>query len=68
MYWAGLNGMVYGMSELDLPEITGSDPSTATMRGVGCPNILTSGQRHIEVSGPHLVEEASVVDQDFWYR
>ena len=47
MCWGGLNGMVYGMIELDLPEITGSDPSTATMRGVGCPNILTSGQRHI---------------------
>ena len=66
MYWGGLNRMVYGMSELDLLEITGADHRTATMRGVGCRNILTSGQRHIEVSGPHLVEEASAVHVDFY--
>ena len=66
MYWGGLNRMVYGMSELDLLEITGADPRTATMRGVGCRNILNSGQRPIEVSGPHLVEEASAVHVDFY--
>ena len=61
MYWGGLNRMVYAMSELDLLKITGEDPGTATMRGVGCRNIFQSGQRDIEVSGPHLVEEASAV-------
>ena len=66
MYWGGLNRMVYGMGELDLLEITGEDPSTATMRGVGCRNILQSGQRDIEVSGPHLVEEASAVHIGFY--
>ena len=68
MYWGGLNRMVYGMGELDLLEITGEDPSTATMRGVGCRNILQSGQRDIEVSGPHLVEEASAVHIGFYDR
>ena len=66
MYWGGLNRMVYAMSELDLLEITGGDPRTATMRGVGCRNIFDSGQRRIEVSGPHLVEEASAVHIDFF--
>ncbi len=66
MYWGGLNRMVYGMSEADLLEITGEDPSTATMRGVGCRNILQSGQRDIEVSGPHLVEEASAIHIGFY--
>lgn len=70
MYWGGLNRMVYGMSELDLLKITGEDPGTATMRGVGCRNILQSGQRDIEVIGPHLVEEASAVHigyyDQFW--
>ncbi len=66
MYWGGLNRMVYAMSELDLLEITGGDPGTATMRGVGCRNIFDSGQRHIEVSGPHLIEEASAVHIDFF--
>ena len=58
--------MVYGMSEHDLLEITGGNPLNPTMRGVGCRNILNSGQREIKVSGPHLIEEASVVQRDFW--
>ncbi len=66
MYWGGLNRMVYGMSEHGLKEFTGANPLNPTMRGVGCRNILQSGQRHIEVSGPHLIEEASVVHRDFW--
>ena len=61
MYWGGLNRMVYAMSEHDLLEITGVSDHCPTMRGVGCRNILDTGQRHIEVSGPHLVEEASAV-------
>ncbi len=66
MYWGGLNRMVYGMSELDLLEITSADPDDQNMRGVGCRNIFDTGQRHIEVSGPHLVEEASAVHIAFW--
>ena len=89
MYWGGLNRMVYEMSELDLLEITSSDPDdqnmrgvgcrnifdteitgahhlNPTMRGVGCRNVLHSGQRRIEVSGPHLIEEASVIHHHYW--
>ena len=66
MYWGGLNRMVYGMSERDLLEIPGSDPDSQNMRGVGCRNIFDTGQRHIEVSGPHLVEEASAVHRRYW--
>ena len=65
MYWGGINRMVYAMSELDLLEITISSPGSQDMRGVGCRSILDSGQRRIEVSGPHLVEEASAVHIDF---
>ena len=52
MYWGGLNRMVYGMSEHALLEYTGADPLNPTMRGVGCREVLNSGQRHIEVSDP----------------
>ena len=66
MYWGGLNRMVYGMSEHHLLEITGAHRLNPTMRGVGCRNVLHSGQRRIEVSGPHLVEEASVIHRHYW--
>ena len=66
MYWGGVNRTVYGMSEHDLLRITGVNAHCPTMRGVGCRTILQSGQRHIEVSGPHLVEEACAVQLDYF--
>ena len=66
MYWGGLNRLVYGMSEHHLLECTGANPLNPTMQGVGCRNILNTGQRRIEVSGPHLIDEASVIHRDYW--
>lgn len=66
MYWGGLNRMVYAMSEQDLLDITGVNDHCPTMRGVGCRNILETGQRNIEVSGPHLVEEASAMQHSYF--
>ena len=66
MYWGGINRTVYAMSEHDLLDITGVSDHCPTMRGVGCRAILNSGQRHIEVSGPHLVEEACAVQLDYF--
>ena len=67
MYWAGVNRLVYGMNESDLlPFDNGERDENATMTGVGCRAVLASGQRRIEVSGPHLVEEAVQVHHGFW--
>ena len=66
MYWGRINRTVYAMSEHDLLAITGISDHCPTMRGVGCHNILQSGQRRIEVSGPHLVEEACAVQIDYF--
>lgn len=68
MYWGGINRMIYALSELQLLEITGAHPGNPTMRGVGSRTILNSGQREVEVSGPHLVEEASAIHREFWAR
>ena len=66
MYWGGISRMFYAMSEHDLLDITGTNEHCPTMRGVGCRNILETGQRHIEVSGPHLVEEACAVQHSYF--
>lgn len=66
MYWGGINRTVYGMEEHDLLRITGTNDHCPTMRGVGCRSILNSGQRHIEVSGPHLVQEACAVQLEYF--
>ena len=66
MYWGGINRMVYAMGEDDLLELTGLHPDNPTMTGVGCRTILNSGQRQIDVSGPHMINEASAVHEGYW--
>ena len=67
MYWAGVRRLVYGMNESDLLAFdNGERDENATMAGVGCRAVLASGQRHIEVVGPHLVDEAVQVHDGFW--
>jgi len=67
MYWGGINRLIYGMSESDLmPFPEGEEGENATMSGVGCRAVLASGQRTIEVSGPHLVAEAVAIHEGFW--
>ncbi len=67
MYWTGVNRVVYGMNETDLmPFDSGDRDENATMTGVGCRAVLSSGQRRIEVSGPHLIEEALQSHHGFW--
>ncbi len=66
MYWGGINRMIYAISEHALAEYTGASPLNPTMKGIGCRSILNSGQRRVEVSGPHLIEEASMIHRDFW--
>ena len=54
------------MSERGLLEYTGAHRLNPTMWGVGCRAILQSGQREIEVSGPHLIEEAARIHKGYW--
>ncbi len=66
MYWGGINWVVYGISEVGLLRYTGTDPLNPTMRSAGCRSILNRGQRHIEVIGPRLADEAAAVHQGYW--
>ena len=67
MYWAGVCRLVYGMNETDLVGFdNGERDENATMTGVGCRAVLASGQRAIEVSGPHLMDEAVQAHHGFW--
>jgi len=66
MYWGGVNRMIYAMSEADLLDLTGDHKDNPTMTGVGCRDILASGQREIEVLGPFLIEEAMEIQRAFW--
>lgn len=64
-YWTGIGRIVYAMSEAHLLELTGDDPENPTMH-LPCRVVAGSGQRHIEVLGPLLEDEAAVPHIGFW--
>ncbi len=64
-YWAGLGRLVYGLAERDLKTLTGDHRENPTL-DLPCRTVFAAGQRHVEVIGPLLVEEAIAVQGDFW--
>jgi tRNA(Arg) A34 adenosine deaminase TadA len=65
LYWAGIGRLVYGQSEANLKEATGNHPENPTL-DLPCRTIFAAGQRHVEVVGPMLEEEARQLQQEFW--
>ena len=65
IYWGGVGRVVYAMAETDLRALTGSHPENPTL-DLDCRSVFRAGQRHIEVVGPALTEEAIAVHEGFW--
>lgn len=64
-YWTGIGTIVYALSEHRLLELTGANPENPTF-DLPCREVISRGQRHIEVFGPLLEEEAAVPHIGFW--
>lgn len=66
-YWAHIGGLVYGMSEARLLEITGSHEENPTL-DLPCREVFARGQKAVEVVGPVPAAEAAIaeVHQTFW--
>lgn len=65
IYWSGIGRVVYALSEARLLEKTGDDPTNPTMH-LPCREVLSRGQRQIEVLGPAIEGEAIKVHEGFW--
>ena len=65
IYWAGLKRLVYGMSEAKIKEITGKHSENPTL-DLPCRVVFAAGQRHVEVIGPMLEDEAAAVHEGAW--
>lgn len=65
MYWTGVGRLVYALSETKLYEMTGANLENPTMH-LDCREVLSRGQRSIEVLGPALEIEALAVHAQFW--
>jgi len=65
IYWTGLRRVVYGLSEKALKEITGDHPENPTL-DLPCRTVFGAGQRHVEVIGPMLEDEAAAEHRGIW--
>jgi len=65
MYWAGIGRVVYGLSERRLKMITGNHAENPTL-DLPCRTVFGAGQRHVEVIGPLLEDEAAALHAGVW--
>lgn len=65
IYWAGVGRVVYAMSEHRLKQLTGNHPENPTL-DLPCTTVFGAGQRHVEVLGPMLEEEAAALHEGVW--
>lgn len=65
IYWAGIRRVVYALGADELTELVEGISDEPTLR-LPCREVLARGGRAIEVSGPHLTDEAAAVHEGFW--
>jgi tRNA(Arg) A34 adenosine deaminase TadA len=65
IYWSGIGRVVYALATEALMAIV-NDVSGAGTLALSCREVLDRGGRPVEVSGPHLEEQARPVHEGFW--
>jgi len=65
IYWTGIGRVVFGLSERRLKTITGNHAENPTL-DLPCRAVFAAGQRHVEVTGPLLEEEAAALHDGVW--
>ncbi len=68
-YWAHIGGLVYGMSEARLLQLTGNHGDNPTL-DLPCREVFARGQKAMRVTGPvaEVEEEIAALHCDFWAR
>jgi tRNA(Arg) A34 adenosine deaminase TadA len=65
MYWAGIQRLVYALSEASLLEVAGANKDNPTM-SLPCREVFARGQKTFEVHGPALESLALEAHLGFW--
>lgn len=68
-YWAHIGGLVYGMEERRLLQLTGNHAENPTM-DLPCREVFAHGQKHMRVWGPIVEVEEEIAGSHiaFWKR
>jgi tRNA(Arg) A34 adenosine deaminase TadA len=65
VYWTGVGRVVYALSEERLLHLTGDNPENPTF-ALPCREVFARGQRHVDVVGPLVEDEAARAHEGFW--
>jgi len=65
IYWAAIGRVVFGLSERRLKTMTGDHAENPTL-DLPCRTVFAAGQRHVEVIGPLLEDEAAALHAGAW--
>jgi tRNA(Arg) A34 adenosine deaminase TadA len=65
IYWGNVRRVIFALSEEELRGIVGGNSDNPTLT-LPCREVFARGRHEVEVSGPHLLDEARAVHQGFW--
>jgi tRNA(Arg) A34 adenosine deaminase TadA len=65
IYWTGIGRVVFGLTERQLKSMTGNHAENPTL-DLPCRTVFAAGQRHVEVIGPLLEDEAAALHDGVW--
>jgi tRNA(Arg) A34 adenosine deaminase TadA len=66
IYWSDIGRVVYALGSETLTGMLDDVGGTSTL-ALSCREVFARGSRNIDVSGPHLMEEAMAVHEGFWH-
>ena len=65
IYWGNVRRVVFGLDQEEMRRISGSNPENFQLE-LTCREVFARGDHGVEVSGPHLLDQASAVHDGFW--
>jgi tRNA(Arg) A34 adenosine deaminase TadA len=65
IFWSNVRRVVFGLDQAGIREIVSGDPENFHI-SINARDLFARGDHRVEISGPHLLEEARAVHDGFW--
>ena len=65
IFWSNVRRVVFGLDQAGIREIIAGDPENFHI-SINARELFARGDHRVEISGPHLLEEARAVHDGFW--
>jgi tRNA(Arg) A34 adenosine deaminase TadA len=65
IFWSNVRRVVFGLDQAGIREIIAGDPENFHI-SITARELFALGDHRVEISGPHLLEEARAVHDGFW--